>query len=232
MPNVCATSVPDRYVGAVALRQPTTHQVTGLGALIGAASATARPTARPASATASPALPLKFADEPADTSEEWSAVLDEGGRTMFRKLRERQAEMSAAVVDVPRGAMFIKLMEEDNYSAKEAAVFAKACHPFLGQQPNSRPFEDVMRMACLAFGMQARNLEKDEAVELAIVQLHAYREMALNAGDRNYIGWFTNAIDLYYRDDEPEETVEPPPPIPSFPSPRRREPLRANRSTS
>lgn len=146
---------------------------------------------------------------------------------MFRKLREKQAAMAAASTDVPRAALFLKLLDE-GYSSNEAGVVAKACHPFLGQQPNNRPFEDVMRQTAIAFAMQTQNLAREEEVELALTTLGAYREMAVRAGDGTYVAWFTDALEIYHRG---EETDNPQPePAQDKPAPRRREPLRAKRS--
>lgn len=117
---------------------------------------------------------------------------------MFRKWREKAAEAT----DIPRTAVFLELLD-DGYSAKEAGLVAKACHPFLGQaKPRGRPFEDALRQASIAFTIQAQNLAKEEEVKLALTTLGAYRDMAVRAGDGTYVAWFSDALETYRRDDE------------------------------
>jgi hypothetical protein len=61
---------------------------------------------------------------------------------MFRKWRQKRTEMAAEAIEVPRGALFLQLMD-DGYSPKEAGVVAKASHPFLVQAPEDRAFGAV-----------------------------------------------------------------------------------------
>lgn len=119
---------------------------------------------------------------------------------MFRKLKERMAEMSAAAVEVPRGDTFLKLMEVAKHSPEEAAVIAQACYPLLGQKPNRRELEEFLRDGSLTFAKEISHMGRNEAVDLALKYLDAYRAMAWYAKDTTYVVWFEDAINVYHRD--------------------------------
>jgi hypothetical protein len=137
-----------------------------------------------------------------------ACVAEEEVRAMFRKWRQKRNEMAAEAIEVPRGALFLQLMD-DGYSPKEAGVVAKASHPFLVQAPEDRAFEDVMRQTSIAFAMQASQLSKEKGVELAVKTLDGYRHMALDAGDANYVAWFSDALDVYNREEPSTEDEVP-----------------------
>lgn len=149
---------------------------------------------------------------------------------MFKKLREKQAEMAARAIAVPRGALFCKL-RQDGYQPADAAIIVFATHPLDEQEPNSRAFEDAIRRSCIAHTLDVRGTQ-DKLVNLVAARhcVSQYLRMAMEAGEEYYVDRFRKMVADHVQKSEtipmsPEERE-----LFAPRRPRRSEPLRANRA--
>lgn len=150
---------------------------------------------------------------------------------MLRKLREKQADMTAAAIDVPRMVLFEHLRKE-GYGPADAAIIMFACHPFEVKQPIDRRFEDQMRELCLDFVLTSRDMDHSDRVAYARKRIVRYFAMASFVADRSYVERFKEILADHVERSEaiPKTTTNQEEATPAPKRSRRTEPLRAHRS--
>jgi len=115
---------------------------------------------------------------------------------MFRKRSKTHEEDVPSGTEVHRMAAFISFMEL-GWTPHSAALASLARHPFDDEaEPVSRDWEDVTRLASMAFTMQVRQMDDEAQVaSLAADVLKGYRETAILSGEPYYSGRFDKTLE-------------------------------------